>query len=678
MMSDTIAAVPDLPARRLNRPSPRWHRRRVRRSRVALLAVGGVVAVSACAPDLGVSGNGPATLLMDPLTPSFSSMPWPNQIRTNEDGSLNLVDFPGTERPLTKFALGSAAQNLRGFGTTTAIYLRFSSALDETSLPTPDESVTAASPIQIVNTADPSDRVPFVATIEEPDDTRPANLLSLLPFPGHALRSDARYVVAVTTGVRSSDGSAIGVSPLVAALDEDGWFGRARSEADWFELRRQRTEARDALVAGGVWAASDLAGFTAYRTQDSQREMRAITATINDLPAPALPLSDVPPCVTGATSTLGYSTIAVPGFQSGSPPFVTDGQIIVGTGGRAFVQGYRQLPVQLSIPCGPAPAGGWPVVTYRDGSGGSANVFGLAGLSSTAVLASIPPMYGFEDPLRASLSSPEIQDVLRLLGFGSNAESWLGYYNKINLGATRTNSLQQAADDIVLLRALESVEIPGSIVGTPTPVGIDATREAISGQSQGAWTAWLVAAMHPVTAIATGGTGGGIYNLAAYETILHDPLVQLTGVENLDVGSPIAQLAGTLFDSIDPANFPVSGNIVNYSGISDGCAPLESTRLLAGTNQMAVANPQVNTIFGSSTFDPPHLPLPISGNGPDGTTRVSVEHAGGHFGIYANSVDANAFIGDALAGRTPTVSTAAPGYGTGECTRVGPVPTDQP
>ena len=619
------------------------------RSRNALVIVLTLSATLAgCVPPVVTPPAG-VTVWMDPTYGSgFFSMPWPNDLRRQSDGTLDLLGFPGTDRRPELFAITAlASRELTGFGTQTAVYVRMTGTVDPATLPSPIESTHPDSSVQLIDLDHPGERIPVIVRVEPSDPYRPPNLVSLLPYPGHTMRPDTRYAAVVTTGVRDASGAPLAAAPLLHALDEDWWLGRARSERDWATLRAQRDAVRRALAAGA--GVHDLVGFSVFRTADSTREMRAIISTLDGLEIPA-PQLDPGSCGSSESGLLArHGMIELPNFQFGDYPFTTSGGgLSIDRDGRARLAGWRSYPIVLRVPCGEPPAAGWPIETFIDGTGGSANLGGV-GLVDQAMAASIPPLFG--------------------MGTGvANPFTEANFYNTLNPEAVRINPLQQAANHIALLKSLEVLVLDGATYASPTPVRADPGREMISGHSQGAQTLPLVASMHPqVTTVVSSSGVAGFYNQVAYRTSGRQQLGAYTGIDPLDIRNPWDQLVDMVEDLAEPANYPNSADYLNFAGKLDGCVPLEAARHLAASQGLTIVNPQWPSIFGAPSLDPPTGEAPVS-NTSGGRTRVSLENPGGHFTGYANQELARSFVEQSLlAGVSPTVGPGPYGSDDGNC-----------
>lgn len=569
----------------------------------------------------------------------FFSLPWPNDVRRTTSGTLDLFGLPVNDSLLLAGLVDAAGRELTDFGTNSAIYLRTTGAIDPTSLPGPVDSATPSSPLQVVALDGSGERVPVVARVEPADGFRPSHLVSLLPHPGHALRPATSYAVVATTGLRDAGGAPLSPAPLIERLDQAFRPGSARSAADWSALRTQRDQARAVLDGTGVWTAADLVGFTVFRTGDSTRLMRAVDAAVDafDVQVPELTPTGACDPVTGRRLFTGR--LAVPRFQVGDITVTAaGGQIRVGDDGVAVVQRVATTGVGVNVPCAPAPEGGWAIQTYIDGTGAGVRPAGGFGAAATStVIGSVAPLYSPDE------NGDFFSDLL--------------FYNFLNPAAAATNPVQQAADNRVLIRMLQQLELDGALVGSPTPVRTDDDTVVVTGHSQGAQTVAMVAFDLPeVRAIVTSAATAGRYNGVSYRTDVRDVVAQILGTRvRLDVRNPFVQVIQTLFDATEPANFPTAGHWLNFAGRDDGCLPLESARHLAASQGLTVVDPQAPSIFGATELDAPLAQGPVTGNGPGGTTRASVEADGRHRVAFANTGLVADFIDTVVAGGTPVV-----------------------
>jgi hypothetical protein len=228
---------------------------------------------------------------------------------------------------------------------------------------------------------------------------RPANLVTLLPYPGHPLKPATRYAAIVFDGVRDTAGNRLAPSPLIDQLDGAAPIGVPATT--WAALRQDRDDVVDAVRTRTLWHPSELVAFTAFTTQDPTREMASVAAAVQALPAPQV-LSRTPfsSSCTAGTTVKTTARVALPSWQQGTRPFLNDGGAIVVDGNGVAVQQGVQMGssgtgvlLSLAVPCGPAPANGWPILLWMDGTGASANAAPIGELGANlpyAVLAVAP------------------------------------------------------------------------------------------------------------------------------------------------------------------------------------------------------------------------------------------------------------------------------------------------
>lgn len=620
-----------------------WATTRHRTSRVVGAVALGIVAavLAACVPPPG-SGPPPTgtRVQMDAgWTSGFFSLPWPNAIRTRADGTLDLTGLPTRGNVVLGQLAVAAGAEVDGAGTNAAVYLRFTGSIDPSTLPTPAGSTSPSSPVQLVALDGSAERVPVVARIEPSDGYRPSNLLSLLPYPGHGMRPATEYAVVLTNGLLDDAGEPVRPAGLISRLDRPFRPGDARSARHWSELRAQRDAARAVLAASGHWGEDDLVGFTVFGTQDSTALMDAVAAAVDRFDVEVPELTPVTGCDQPGGRRHFEGRLAVPRFQSGNTPATGGGgRITIGDDGAAVVRRVDHIGVGVNVPCGPTPEGGWAIQSYIDGTGAGVRTAGGFGRdASTTVIGSVAPLYSPDE------NGDFFNEIL--------------FYNFLNPPAARTNPIQQAADNLTLVRMLQRLELDGELVGSPSAVSTDGERVVVTGHSQGAQTVALVARVAPeVDGIVTSAATGGQYNSVSYRSDVRDIVAQVVGSRRgLDVRNPVVQVIQTLLDVDEPANHPTVGHWLNFAGRDDGCLTLEASRHLAGSQSLTVIDPQWPSLFGEPDLDPTTGTPPVSGNGPGGTTRASIEVAGGHRVAFGNTALIGGFIDAIARGETPVV-----------------------
>lgn len=603
----------------------------------------------------------------------FFAMPWPNDTRRSADGSLDLDGLPGVEplpgevtSPMRQRLPGLVREigvSLDGFGVNAAVYFQARRSLEESSLPTPSDSVAPDSTVMMMNLDAPGERVPVIVDYQATGDrNRPDKFLSVLPYPGHPLDPSTRYAVAIFDGIELTSGRRPLPSPLIRRLDRPWVPESGLSESDWSTLRSQRDEVRAVIESTTGWDASDLLAFTVYTTQDVRRDATAVAAAIDRAPPPTVEVRhqtacDPDPRAAGAPTSKLTGVVELTRWQAGDYPYhFAGGEIVVGEGGSAVAQ--QRFPAEFTarVPCGPPPPAGWPLVVFVNGTGGGWDVdanslpFDYGGF----VYAQISPVYG-ED--RGISLTHELQQ----LGLTSLFEAQrFTMYNFLNPRSVRSNTIQQAAEFLELLQAMEHLEFDGAALGAPGTVTTDPTRQVVSGQSQGAQALPLVAALRPSLAGVISAAGGGaIHHTISHGVFNRNFLGSLTGdPQVLDELNPIIQLASAVVDGGDGINFPSDTHYLQYHG-RDDCVP-EYGRYAAGAIGLDLVHwSSPAGTYGDPSMEPLATELPATANR-GGSTRVALERPGGHFLAFDQVAVNTGFLSDLAAGTTPTVP--ADGY----------------
>lgn len=602
-----------------------------------------------------VACSGAAELLMDPDTADgFMTMPWPNDIRRAPSGAVDVVGYPGTAAaPALAVVLNSGAANTFDFGTTAAIFFRSTGPLDPTTLPTVAESKTTNASVMVVNLDQPV-QPPAALLVDFRDDPspfRPSRLLTLLPYPGRPLDEGARMAAIVFDDVKDLAGNPLVASPLIAALDDPWDPGKPVDATRWAELQAQRADVFAYVDANTSRSSSQVAAFTVFTTQSTTAEMNAISAAVAALPAP-VPVSRSSTNCSSPTASSGFITgeLDLPKWQAGTYPYTVSGGGIVVSGGVAVQQGTETVDYAMSFPCGPAPANGWPILLFMDGTGGSVNTspneLGSPLDTLPYILASIAPLYGGD----RSVPGQAADDL---------------YFNLLNPLAGRTNQLQQAADLMFLRRVVDGITLTSAETASGGPVETDDGVAVISGHSQGALTIPLALAVDPPWQGAFLSAGGA----GLYQTVLHrgDTRTFIESILNIEPGEldmfhpmPHAiQLLAEVGDSANYAPYVDTAHILSIGGTIDGCSPLEVVSLLGIGLGTETANPLYSPMFGDAAEEPGTVALPASANLAAGRTAVTVQLDTGHFGAITNPALGNSFVTSLPAG-TPVIDPAGP------------------
>jgi hypothetical protein len=477
----------------------------------------------------------------------FYSLPLPSDLRVDETGRPMLAGMPRPDLH-TLDRLAAAVMARRGFSRVSTAYFEVEGTLprlDPLRLVAPGPTA----PVLIID-IDPGSPgrgqlLPaVVATVEGETaySTRP--LLAVAPHPGVVLRASTRYAYVVQRSLDDGADQPLGVDPRFAALARGerppGRYGRAAQAlyAPLWPALRELGIAPEAVAAATVFTTGDPVGEVA-RAGDQVIATQRVA--LRDLALdPEQGRRHERFCMLRAVADM-------PQFQRGEPPFDEGGEF-TGT-----VQRSERVPLVLTIPRRPVPPGGYPVVFYFHGTGGSsAQVVERGGLRSSP--AHTLAQRGFVTVGVALPQNPERGGRPR------------DYRNLDNPGAYPGTFLQGVVEQRLLLHALERLRIRVDAVspcsGRSVFLGrdefqLDTAGVYLLGQSHGSAYAYLVGATEPrVRGVVLTGAGG-YWGLHALEQAPDDALGRfLLGTQHVHHHlHPGVQLLQWAWEPADPVVF---------------------------------------------------------------------------------------------------------------------------
>jgi hypothetical protein len=614
--------------------------RRPRRLLAALaVAALGAAALGGCSSE-AAAGTTVNFVLPGAAAADYFDLPFPNELRRRPDGTL---DLDGVPRPTDLAAgyLDAIAAGADGFGTQSAIYFRLSGPLDAASLPDPAGATQATASVQLVD-VDPASpdrgrRVPVkVGFKETAGNFIGANSLAVLPYPGFPLRPATLYAALVTTRVRDARGGAVGPAPAFAAVRDGG--GDAGAGAVYAPLLDWLAGADAGL------ARADLAGATVFRTQDPTTMMARIRAAI---------VAGVPaPTASGVTHTGSQSTVEIfegvydgPNFQTGTPPYkLTGGTLNVDGAGDPVPVRTESLRFAVTVPKGPMPAAGWPIVLYAHGTGGNYRSFIGEGVGNN--LGQVTDASG---ALIAGMATFGIDQVLHGPRDPTGSDPDLTFFNFQNLPAARDNVRQGALDDFQLLRLARGLQVT---MPDGSTAKFDGSRVAFMGHSQGGLTGPLFVGHEPdVRAAVLSGAGANLILSLLGKTAPVDIPALVAGLlgEPVDELHPLLNLVQMYFEPGDPGNYaalffrePPAGqapkDIFQSLGVVDHFTPVPSIMALAVAMRVQPVGPLLLPVDGMDLAGVATGSAPLTANMPSGATGVLCEYQAttddGHFVVF--------------------------------------------
>ncbi|MCB9561739.1 MAG: hypothetical protein H6709_16650 [Kofleriaceae bacterium] len=618
----------------------------------------------------------PGTQLSD-----FFALPFPNDARVKEDGTLDLSDFP---RPgpsllgvdIVDLYADALSADFDGFSSVANVTFRFSKEFDF------DTIGANGANVHFIDVTDPAsaefgndrqrsfsyDTGKGLYECQHTFQVAPARNEPLLP--GH------QYAVYLTSAIRSTAGEAPTQEADLQALLGDTAPTDATLARAWAAYDNFRT-----FLAQEGMTAADVAAATVFTVQDTTGRMVKLAQAVEAGPLPAL--SDLTLCdgataspceIAGDTARVCgdssgsfweiHGRVSIPNFQQGTLPyeFPADGGNIMYDGNGDPVQnGTLDVCFALTVPKSQMPAGGWPLVVHAHGTGGSFKAAVNNGIAEHLATASTP---------MATLTFDGVGHGERR---GSSTRDPDGLvFNVVNPQAARDNHLQGGVDVVQTLRV---AQVAPFTVGA-VDVDFDATKTYYFGHSQGSNVGILgVAAGDEAQGAIFSGAGSYLSEGILSKTSPVDAKQALSFIvgEDLTNGHPIMTIWQTYFDRIDPVNYdpllvarpPIgvpSKHVWMSWGEGDSYSPTGTLNITAKAMRLQLAEPVVGSgISGLSTVA---RPVSLNRTGGDGQARTAAcfqyqpDGYDGHFVAQQNAAaiaDWTAFLTSLAATGTPTV-----------------------
>ena len=590
------------------------------------------------------------------LTEDFYALPWPNALHFGANGIVDLTMYPRPqEGGAIKDYIDTFGASISGAGPSAGIYFRFDGAIDPSTLPSDaNASVRSDATAFVVDVTQGSptygQKTPVIAHwVEGSYDYIGPYWVVLLPLPGFPLREKTTYAAVLTDGIKADGGGAIArAADLSAALAPAG------------------TTSSDARVAAAAKAYAPFTGWLSSQNGLLQHLVNATVFTTLDatglmpkfrqviyaqVPAPSLAGLKYDREDQAGVDQLYEGTYQGPNFQTGDPPYrMSGGDIVLGPDGLPMVQRMETLRVAMTIPEGPMPQAGWPVVIYAHGTGGSYVDFVDDGSAREA--AKVTNADGSVTQL-AMISIDQVLHGTRAPTLVTDSDHDLAFFNVFNIRAARANPKQGALDDFQLLRLVKAIDVPAAPT-TGQRIKFDPDRIYFKGHSQGGLTGPLFLAAEPeVKAAILSGAGGVLIQAllgklkpvdipVTVGALLHDPVDEfhplLSMLQNYLEDADPENYARLLFREPPPSLQPKS--IFHSLGIVDTFTPIPTTKALAlALGEQPIA-PMREAIDHLELAGQSWGTAPVSGNVAGGkATAVLLEYpqAGthdGHFVIF--------------------------------------------
>ena len=606
----------------------------------------------------------------------FFRLPFPNDVRLKA-GKVDLSGFPTPGAELLGFDLVDrwlryVEQTANGFSPYGTITMRFSGRVDF-------DTLKLAGALRMVDvTAGFGQDVPFgwVATTGR-NAYVCENFLSARPPTGFAYTPGHTYALLVRDVVKAG-GKTVEAAPDLRAL-----LSSAAPPADLAAAHAAYAPLR-AWAAAAPLDLNTVVGATMFTVGTPNALLPKLATRV--LAAPAPTARGWVKCAPGVTSPCAqnagdrgcgaenplfdelHALVTVPNFQKGTAPYnqpAEGGDVELDGTGSPVAQGSQEVCASLTVPKSPMPAGGWPLVVYAHGTGGSLRSHVTEGVA--ARLADV-------DNGQAAIAVLGFDQVQHGTRRGSSMEAPQNlYFNFVNPLAARGNALQGGADQIAMTRFAASIDLPAAT--SPTGNDVKVASVAFWGHSQGA-AAGALGMPHAPGPLGVVLSGVGASLLDALVTkkspVNIADIVPVVLVDpGVDVNHPVLSMLQLGVDPADPLHQASALAVAPLAqakhafvpyGQADTFTPPVTQLTYTLAAGLGVASPPASVV-APDAIGTPIIAVPAGGNtGGGGVTAIVRQYApsgyDGHFVSFRDpdaSRDVARFLADALSGAVPQV-----------------------
>lgn len=603
----------------------------------------------------------------------FFRLPYPNDIRLNSNGFVDLRGFPNPGPLLGEDLVGKYIQalekELKGFSTNPTITFRTSSPINFDSI-----ELNNATPSILYVNLDTGNNLGFNVSYNSgrtPYICGPHLTIRAPRSP--ALQEGKTYVVLLTDSIKNADGKKIQRDKDFDAILGSNAPSDSRLSAAYERYKKLREWLKKNETDGKFPATQHVVAAAMFTTHKPSQAFAKFRDVVQQQAKPQL--KDITVCKDGVKSPCDsenavasracgksdgefheiHAKITLPIFQQGQSPYVKEGgDIRWKSDDTPEVATTQDICVALTIPKGDAPTEGWPVLIYAHGTGGN---FRSHIADGTAQRVSNIARDG-KTIKYVTLGMDQVVHGLRR-GSDKTHPNFL-FFNFRNPGASLGNTLQNAADQYSLVRWLKDGVIPAQNAPESKEIKFNKDQLVFLGHSQGGFVGPLFLAYDTdVKAAVLSGAGGGlIYSLLGKT----NPINIAAGVRailgegptsRVDDNHPVLNLFQHYFDRADAVNYGhllfqsppkdiPAKHILQTYGVGDTYTPKDSITTLALVMGVTHAGPAHEDL---GSFSKNTTPFPIQGNKTfDGKkiTGVFTQYRpdadkDGHFVLFNNS-----------------------------------------
>lgn len=592
-------------------------------------------------PDMMTEVNDPTILRVrfNPNGEDFYDTPWPSDARLTPRGTPDLNSFPTNHEPFLR-VIHELEERVFGFANMPVIYVAFEDSISEINLPTPLQSQSSSSPIQLFALGDQcGQRVPIDVSVREQGDRYiNADTLQVKTSIGAPLIANQSYALVILQTLGAERGQR--VEPPTAFLET--WAQASEeSEAPWPKtLSKLKVCLREADLTQ-----DQIALATVFTPQDPVKTLQSMRDMVMD-PQQVItrPPTEFKKDLAWSRKRLNLTTysglVPFPMFQTGQPPYrIIGGGLRFDDDNQPIIQRWEEVPFAVAAREIPSEnfEGPRPVLVFIDGTGWSPWTHLRSRwlsdiLDAGFIVFSFMPQFHGE---RAGVTiSPELPT-----------------FNFLNPESGRTNFQQQAVETSYFLRVIREQLAEDDLLPD-----LDVTQVVYGGHSQGAVAGALNAAVESEYAayVFNGLSSYLTMTILEREDLLDFEQVVRNLLNNeypLDLFSPALQFMQMGSESVDPYNFaqywrgstgqPLGNHIFLINGFNDETTTPRGIDHLTLSAQIPIFDAPGWDIDPQNIGLPDLVSLPVTGNvnslaGHPLTIATYLDPKEGHFTVYRN------------------------------------------
>jgi len=527
----------------------------------------------------------------------FFELPFPNNLRLNDDGSVNYDALKEkTAELMHPFFDLTAANQMKGFSTIAPVFFRFSGAIDTSALPADEKASLADDAVVVFVDIDEGSstygkRIPYRWKYSEAGQGKyiGENYLAIAALPGFVLAPKTTYAVLIRESLKDAAGKFVGLNSSL-----ENMLAQAAPDSASEKAHLVHQPLRAYLKA---FPQLDIVGATVFTTGNPRALMPKLRQAVLATPEPQP--KDLKESYVENKYCQVTGTYEAPNFLRGATPYLTTGEggdIVLDGDGLPVIERMESIRFHLTVPEGPMPEGGWPLVLYGHGTGGSYKSYLGSGMHKELSL--LNEGDESDQPRFAMVGIDQVHHGYRK---NEGKTSLFAWFNELNPTEAVSVMLQGGVDNVSLLRAMKALRVTVAAAvdnGENQPhcqFQVDPSKVYYMGHSQGAFTGAPFLSVSPEVRGAVFSGARGHLSLGFVERVRGASMKEIIEVvfqEKMDIYHPLLAVLQHALDPADPLNYapqilqrPENGappkHVFLVGGINDSYAPMEGIEALA-------------------------------------------------------------------------------------------------